>query len=470
MRTPSTGRVGRGGAQRRLWRPVRRGHRDRRCGPGRQRAGTGAPASASPMRSVAAVVFSVTRRWPTGSVGRGTHQPRRGYRHGAAIASGDRPRRATTPRRCIGPWCADREIGVLACCGRTDTGWVLTGDLVRHVEHVLDRGHALFGQPAAAGGQLSDGGWGLAGAGDRLRGAHAQMTGLSGALPTHYTRFADDAAQAIDAAAGTDAALRNRVRAAGHADGAGATTSAAVLSGAVTDTAALAPTALTPAGQRALITALHARLVQQQRVINGYRARDRRLAAAVASLRYSRRAAMGVMPMAAVPFGGVGNGGSASSVLSGLPGLTGAGRAGRDQHAALVDWRGDPRGVAVEPGINAAKAALSKVGCPYVWGAKGPTRFDCSGLTQWAWRQAGVTLGADTYSQIREGVAVPAGEIRPGDLIFPLDSFGRAGPGHVQLAISDHQVVHAPTPGDVVRVTAMPVHFLARRPLRTSPA
>jgi cell wall-associated NlpC family hydrolase len=119
--------------------------------------------------------------------------------------------------------------------------------------------------------------------------------------------------------------------------------------------------------------------------------------------------------------------------------------------------------------MDAARAALGKLGCPYVWGAKGPTRFDCSGLTQWAWRQAGVTLGADTYAQIRDGVAVPEGQVRAGDLIFPLDSFGRAGPGHVQLAISDHQVVHAPQPGDVVRLAAMPTRYIARRPLRSAP-
>jgi peptidoglycan DL-endopeptidase CwlO len=381
--------------------------------------------------------------------------------------SGRNPR-VTVPRGCRRCSGQGRKIGALAWCGRADTGLMLTGGLVAHVEHVLERGHALFGEPSAAGARLCDSGWGLAGVGERLRAAHAQMNGLTGALPARYTRFASDALQAIEAAAGTDAGLRNRVRAAGRAEGAGATTSAAVINGAATDTAALAPKAHTPAGQRALIAALHARLAQQQRVINTYQARDRKLAAVVASLRYSRHAAMGVMPMGAPPFGGAGCSASPSSVLSGRSGLAGAGRAGRDQHAALVDWRGDPRGVAVEPGIDAAKAALRKVGCPYVWGAKGPNRFDCSGLTQWAWRQAGVTLGADTYAQIRDGIAVPAGEVRPGDLIFPLDSFGRAGPGHVQLAISDHQVVHAPTAGDVVRVAAMPAHYIARRPLRTS--
>lgn len=79
-----------------------------------------------------------------------------------------------------------------------------------------------------------------------------------------------------------------------------------------------------------------------------------------------------------------------------------------------------------------------------MWGAKGPSVFDCSGFTQWAWAQAGVKIGPDTCTQIKEGIPVPRGQVRAGDLIFPLNSFGsggKPGPGHVQIAISDTQVV-----------------------------
>jgi peptidoglycan DL-endopeptidase CwlO len=338
--------------------------------------------------------------------------------------------------------------------------------LLRQVEQVLGRGHALFGQPSAAGGQLEDGRRSLADAGERLRGARAQMSGLAGGLPEHYGRWAADAVGFVDAAGTADTALHGRVRAAGHADRSGWVMSAAVLDGAATDTSGLAPMTQSAAGRRALIAALRARLVQQQRLITAYQTRDVQIAGVLRSLRYARRPAIGAMPLGAMAFGGRGYGGSPSALLSGLSGLAGGGGAGRNHGAALTDWRGDPGTVGVEPGMNAAKAALSKLGCPYVWGAKGPGRFDCSGLTQWAWRQAGVTLGADTYAQIGDGIAVPAGQVRPGDLIFPLDSFGRAGPGHVQLALSDHQVVHAPTPGDVVRIAAMPARYIARRPLR----
>ena len=120
------------------------------------------------------------------------------------------------------------------------------------------------------------------------------------------------------------------------------------------------------------------------------------------------------------------------------------------------------------PGRVACEAALTRRGAPYGWGAKGPNVFDCSGLTQWAWRAAGVSLGPDTYTQITQGVPVPPDQVRAGDLIFPLDSFGeggRPGPGHVQLAIGPDSVVHAPQTGDVVRVAPMPDRFIARRPV-----
>ncbi len=110
----------------------------------------------------------------------------------------------------------------------------------------------------------------------------------------------------------------------------------------------------------------------------------------------------------------------------------------------------------------AVAAALTKLGTPYLWGAKGPNRFDCSGLTQWAWRQAGIPLGEDTYHQFREGQ--PAANVEPGDLIFPLRSFTRRGPGHVQLAVDPTHVIEAPGAGMKVRIIAIPADFEARRP------
>lgn len=57
------------------------------------------------------------------------------------------------------------------------------------------------------------------------------------------------------------------------------------------------------------------------------------------------------------------------------------------------------------PGVLAAQAALTRRGMPYVWGAKGPSTFDCSGLTYWSWLQAGSSIGVSTYDQANAGQA-----------------------------------------------------------------
>ena len=337
---------------------------------------------------------------------------------------------------------------------------------------MLHRGHALFGDPVAAGpGAGWDAGSGLAGAGDVVRSGQARIAGLSGQLPSAYRDFAAGSAPALDDAAGTDTALSGQLVAAAGSDQSGRASSGAVVDGAATDTAALSPMTGTAAGQRAMVAALRARVAQQQQIVNAHRAQDARLAAMVRSLAYARRSAPGGgMPMGAVPFSG---GVRAASPLGGLSGLAGLFTGGRSARSGLTSranwWRGDNDDSPSEPGLGAAKAALSRLGRPYVWGAKGPNAFDCAGLTQWAWRQGGVNLGNDTYAQIRQGVPVAPGKVRAGDLIFPLDAFGeggRGGPGHVQLAISDHEVVHAPMTGDVVRVAPMPGRFIARRPVR----
>jgi cell wall-associated NlpC family hydrolase len=106
----------------------------------------------------------------------------------------------------------------------------------------------------------------------------------------------------------------------------------------------------------------------------------------------------------------------------------------------------------------AVRAALSRLGRPYVWGATGPDRFDCSGLVQWAYAQAGVHLDRTTYQQINDGVPVPRSHIRPGDLVFP-------HAGHVQLAIGNNLVVEAPYSGASVRISRLGDNVQIRRPL-----
>jgi cell wall-associated NlpC family hydrolase len=106
----------------------------------------------------------------------------------------------------------------------------------------------------------------------------------------------------------------------------------------------------------------------------------------------------------------------------------------------------------------AVRAALSRLGCPYVWGATGPDRFDCSGLVQWAYARAGVRLDRTTYQQINDGVPIARSQIRPGDLVFP-------HAGHVQMAIGNNLVVEAPHAGANVRISQLGEHVAIRRPV-----
>lgn len=107
---------------------------------------------------------------------------------------------------------------------------------------------------------------------------------------------------------------------------------------------------------------------------------------------------------------------------------------------------------------SAVRAALSRLGRPYVWGATGPDRFDCSGLVQWAYAQAGVRLHRTTYEQIHDGLPVRRSDIRPGDLVFPHT-------GHVQMAIGNGMVVEAPQPGATVQISRLGNAVAIRRPV-----
>ena len=334
------------------------------------------------------------------------------------------------------------------------------GAVVQQVREVLGRAHSLFGDPPTSGDSAArSAGSALTGAGTVVRGGLAQISELSGELPTGYGAFGRAAAPGLDNLAGTDQRLSDHLHDAAGADRTGRATSGGVLSGAAADSSAFAPYTTTPAGQKALIAALRARLAHQERVVAAYKVRDARMAALLRSMTYPARAGGAG---GGIPFAGGGLG------VRSDPGIGGDGPPSSDRrpHTILAS-RVDRRAEAVPggPGDVAAAAALSKQGTPYIWGAKGPDRFDCSGLTQWAWAQVGVRLGPDTYSQVGQGVPVAPGDVRAGDLIFPKDDFDSRGPGHVQLAISPTQVVHAPQTGDVVRIAPMPSAYVARRPV-----
>lgn len=105
-------------------------------------------------------------------------------------------------------------------------------------------------------------------------------------------------------------------------------------------------------------------------------------------------------------------------------------------------------------------AARSAIGRPYVWGATGPSSFDCSGLTKWAYGQAGVALPRTSQAQRSAGRQVPMSEAQPGDLVVYRDDAS-----HVAMYAGDGRVVHAPHPGAAVRydpVDMMPVTSVTR--------
>lgn len=105
---------------------------------------------------------------------------------------------------------------------------------------------------------------------------------------------------------------------------------------------------------------------------------------------------------------------------------------------------------------RAVAFALAQLGKPYLWGGTGPDRFDCSGLTQAAWRAGGVRLGRTTWDQAADGIPATIGTIRPGDLVLIPGSDGSlASPSHMGLYVGDGLVIHAPKSGDVVRVTGL---------------
>jgi cell wall-associated NlpC family hydrolase len=103
-------------------------------------------------------------------------------------------------------------------------------------------------------------------------------------------------------------------------------------------------------------------------------------------------------------------------------------------------------------GGQVAAAALSKQGAPYVFGAAGPSTFDCSGLTMWAWSTVGVSIPHSAYAQYSSLPHVDLGSVVPGDIIY-YDSSS----AHVAIYIGGGQIVHArhPGPGGEVQVGSL---------------
>jgi cell wall-associated NlpC family hydrolase len=101
---------------------------------------------------------------------------------------------------------------------------------------------------------------------------------------------------------------------------------------------------------------------------------------------------------------------------------------------------------------TAVNAAMAQLGKPYVWAAAGPSSFDCSGLVQYAYAAAGVSLPHSSSGQASMGQAVSRDQLQPGDIIAFYSPVS-----HVGIYIGNGQMVHAPTSGDVVKVASIDV-------------
>ena len=102
-------------------------------------------------------------------------------------------------------------------------------------------------------------------------------------------------------------------------------------------------------------------------------------------------------------------------------------------------------------GAIAVQAALTRVGDPYVWGAGGPTAFDCSGLVMWSFQQAGIFLPHSSYALAAGGEPVSIDSMQPGDVITYYSDAS-----HVGLYVGDGMMIHASTFG--VPVAVVPVN------------
>ncbi|WP_141203599.1 C40 family peptidase [Streptomyces griseorubiginosus] len=120
-------------------------------------------------------------------------------------------------------------------------------------------------------------------------------------------------------------------------------------------------------------------------------------------------------------------------------------------------WQAPPQSAApaslptADPGydskvIQVLAFARSQIGKPCVWGAAGPGSYDNAGLTQAAWRVAGVSLPRTSLGQASTGTAVPLYAMQPGDLVFFHDDFS-----HVGLCTGNGMMIHAPGPGSSIR-------------------
>lgn len=142
---------------------------------------------------------------------------------------------------------------------------------------------------------------------------------------------------------------------------------------------------------------------------------------------------------------------AAAALVTVLPAATAAGAPATPVTApvsAPVTLPVTPVALTTPAPAAALQNAMSKIGAPYRWGAAGPNAFDCSGLVNWAFRDAGIALPRTSRAMSTVGTPVAKANLRPGDLVF----FYRPV-SHVGIYLGNGQIVHASNSRSPVKVS-----------------
>ena len=106
--------------------------------------------------------------------------------------------------------------------------------------------------------------------------------------------------------------------------------------------------------------------------------------------------------------------------------------------------------------------ARTKLGCPYVYGAEGPNRFDCSGFTQWLYQHFDMSLPRTSASQWNRCTKIGKSDLRPGDLVFFSTSYSDGDVAHVAMYIGNDTIIHAANPSSGVIVSSLSGNYYVK--------
>jgi cell wall-associated NlpC family hydrolase len=270
----------------------------------------------------------------------------------------------------------------------------------------------------------------------------ARLGQLSSLLTSDSADDYLDSVTALDHVAGDTAQLLSDARSAKEAaDAATADVTAKQAAAQAAQAQAVVANDTAVAAQASLISnkaALDAQVTQYQDLYEQLSEQEREaaLAAEAAQRAAEAAAAAAADPTAAAP--------AVDNAAAGAPAATSSSSSSSSSAAAAVSVDAPNSAAAA-----AVAAALSKVGSRYVFGAAGPNSFDCSGLTSWAWAQAGISIPRTSSGQA--GLpSVPLSQLQPGDLVTYYSPVH-----HVAMYIGGGQIVHASTSSKPVLITSV---------------